>query len=277
MKLNALADTVMTFRRVRSFAVLALGLAAATVACSGGSKSSPTTPTPTVVTPAPPSVSSVAVSGPAMFTVAGGTAQFTAVATLSNGTTEDRTTSAIWTSQNTVVATVTAGGVVTALADGDTGILATIGEVRGTREIAVRLPRRTPDPPAGSRLPLPDVRAVVERAAAERPDLLAQSCPSGFKYENNPWLDYMVDRLRALDTRWGYNGKPTRTPVDNGGRPVIAAGDEIAYHYGPGPDERSPDVHLVDILVGHCGPTPSVTWRVFTGEEPGFWTSARRF
>ena len=59
--------------------------------------------------------------------------------------------------------------------------------------------------------------------------------------------------------------------------PVIAAGDEAAYHWGGGPDQGSPDVHLVDMLIGHCGDAPSLTWRVFTGEEPGFWTGAGRF
>ncbi len=135
---------------------------------------------------------------------------------------------------------------------------------------------RTPDPAPGARLPLPDVQAFVAAASAERPDLMEKSCPNGRKYENNPWLDYMVDRLRTLDTRWGYNGKPSRSAADNDGFPVIAAGDEIAYHFGAGPDQGSPYVHLVDILVGHCGPTPFITWRVFTGEEPGFWTNAGR-
>jgi len=135
---------------------------------------------------------------------------------------------------------------------------------------------RAPDPAPGARLPLPDVQAFVAQASAERPDLMAQSCPTGRKYENNPWLDYIIDRLRTLDTRWGYNGKPSRSAADNDGFPVIAAGDEIAYHFGAGPDQGSPDVHLVDILVGHCGPTPVITWRVFTGEEPGFWTGAGR-
>ena len=64
---------------------------------------------------------------------------------------------------------------------------------------------------------------------------------------------------------------------DNNGVPVIAAGDEAAYHYGAGPDQGSFDVHLVDMLIGHCGDCPSLTWRVFTGEEPGFWTGAGRF
>jgi hypothetical protein len=142
--------------------------------------------------------------------------------------------------------------------------------------ISVRIPNRTADPSPGQRLPLPDIRAFTQQAAAARPELLAQSCPAGLKYQNNPWIDYMVDQLRTLDTRWGYNGKPTRTPADNGGQPVIAAGDEVAYHYGAGPDQDSRDVYLIDLLEGHCGASPRLTYREFTGEEPGFWTGAGR-
>ena len=84
-------------------------------------------------------------------------------------------------------------------------------------------------------------------------------------------------RLRQLDTRWGYNAKPTRTPADNGGRPVVAAGDEVLYNYGSNPDQgNTNEVYAVDILEQHCG-TPRLTWRVFTGEEPVRWTGAGRF
>ena len=131
---------------------------------------------------------------------------------------------------------------------------------------------RTPDPAPGVRLPLPDMQGVLARFANA-----ADSCPRGIKYVNNPWQDRVIDAFRQVDTRWGYNGKPTRSAADNNGVPVVAAGDEAAYHYSGGPDQGSPDVHLVDLLGGHCGPTPTITWRVFTGEEPGFWTGAGRF
>ena len=130
---------------------------------------------------------------------------------------------------------------------------------------------RTPDPAPGTRLPLPDMRGVLAQFSNA-----SDSCPRGIKYVNNPWQDRVIDAFRQVDTRWGYNGKPTRTAADNNGVPVVAAGDEAAYHYGAGPDQGSFDVHLVDMLGGHCG-TPSLTWRVFTGEEPGFWTGAGRF
>lgn len=248
-------------------------------ACS--SKSTPTAPTPTPaaptpIAPTPPSVTGVTITGTTNFTEARATAQFTARVILSNGTTEDRTSTATWQSDNTVVASVSPQGVVTVLASGDTAINATVAGVRGSLGITVRIANRTPDPPAGQRIPPRDVRAFTEQAAAARPDLLAQSCPNGLKYQNNPWLDYMVDRLRTLDTRWGYNAKPTRSAADNGGQPVIAAGDEVAYHYGAGPDQGSPDVYLIDLLEGHCGASPRLTYRDFTGEERGVWTGAGR-
>ena len=43
------------------------------------------------------------------------------------------------------------------------------------------------------------------------------------------------------------------------------------------------DLYAVDMLVAHCGDkssppvAPSLTWRVFTGEEPVRWTGAGRF
>jgi hypothetical protein len=253
------------------------------IACSSD-KSAPTAPTPvaptppvtTPVAPAAPTISSVSVSGTTSFTEAGARSQLTARVTLSDGTTEDRTNAASWQSENNAVATVSSQGMVTVVGTGDTSIIATVSDVRGALGISVRIPRRTADPAAGQRIPLPDVRAFTQQAANARPDLLAQSCPRGLKYENNPWLDYMVDQLRTLDTRWGYNGKPTRTAADNGGQPVIAAGDEVAFHYGAGPDQNSPDVYLIDLLEGHCGATPRLTYRDFTGEERGFWTGAGR-
>jgi hypothetical protein len=134
-----------------------------------------------------------------------------------------------------------------------------------------------PPPPPPPPPSLPNVEAQIRQWTNERPDLFARQCEAGVKYVNSPWQDFIVDRLRQSDPRWGYNGKPTRTAADNGGRPVVAAGDELAYFYGTGNAQGSTDVYLVDILLGHCGPSPQLTWRVFTGEEPGFWSGAGRF
>lgn len=130
---------------------------------------------------------------------------------------------------------------------------------------------RAPDPAPGQRLPLPNMFHIVQQFSDTR-----DSCPRGIQYVNNPWQDRVIDALRQTDSRWGYNGKPTRTAAQNGGFPVVAAGDEAAYHFSAGPSQGSPDVHLVDMLVSHCGSNPTIGWRVIT-DEPGFWTGAGRF
>lgn len=131
--------------------------------------------------------------------------------------------------------------------------------------------KRTPDPPAGVRLPLPDMFGELSKF-----NNTSDSCPDGIQYKNNPWLDRVMDHFRTFDTRWGYNKKPTRSPSQNKGFPVISAGDEVAYNYGSQADEGTTEVHLVDILISHCG-SPRTGWRVFTGEEPGIWTGLGRF
>jgi hypothetical protein len=249
----------------------------ATLACAAACANSdaPAGPSAPAV-PSPASVVSVSVTGVRSMFQRGQTAQLRAMATLSNGFVEDRSSSAQWQSDNTGVASVSPSGIVSAGNEGDASISATVGGQRGALGLSVRYANRTPDPAAGQQLPLPDIRGALQQFANERPDLLAQSCQNGVKYVNNPWLDYMVDRLRTLDTRWGYNAKPTRTAADNGGIPVVAAGDEIAYNYTSGPDEGSTGVYLIDILESHCG-SPRLTYRHFTGEEPGRWTGLGRF
>jgi hypothetical protein len=154
----------------------------------------------------------------------------------------------------------------------ETAAFTTTGTVAPTARPEVPGERRTPNPPAGQQLPLPNMFGELVKFGD-----FSQSCPSGIKYVNNPWQDRVIDHFRTFDTRWGYNAKPNRTATDNGGRPVIAAGDEAAYNFGSLTDEGTTQVHLVDMLVQHCGSTPSFSWRVFTGEEPGRWTAAGRF
>ncbi|MBA2302751.1 MAG: Ig-like domain-containing protein [Acidobacteria bacterium] len=230
-----------------------------------------------VVNVAAPRTVGVSINAPTSLFRRGQTAQLAAIATLSNGFTEDRSASAQWQSSNGSVASVNAGGVVTAGDEGETTIRATLDGTTGTITLRVRYANRTNDPAPGQQIPLPgNVAALVQQFNNERPGLIDNSCPGGIKYRNNPWLDYIVDRLRETDTRWGYNAKPTRTAADNGGLPVIAAGDEIAYNYSADPDEGTTKVYLIDILESHCG-SPRLTYRHFTGEEPGRWTGAGRF
>jgi len=101
---------------------------AAAVACSSNkSNDTPTTPTPTV--------SSIAVAGTAPNV--GLTAQFTATATMSNGTTQNVTSQATWQSSNAAIATVNAAGIVTGVAPGDVDITATFQSVAGRQRITV--------------------------------------------------------------------------------------------------------------------------------------------
>lgn len=126
-------------------------------------------------------------------------------------------------------------------------------------------PARTPDPPAGERLPMPDVRGQVFQFANEAIGRglfsLNNLCPTRVagpyrdaahelearKTQRNAYIDFIVSRLRQIDTRFGYNAKPTRAWV-----PSVIAGDEIAYHYGSDAPEGSPNTYAIDVLGGHC-------------------------
>ncbi|MGH9159620.1 MAG: hypothetical protein ACRD2X_06500, partial [Vicinamibacteraceae bacterium] len=108
------------------------------------------------------------------------------------------------------------------------------------------------------------------QVAQERPDLLSGSCqddsgPAGWMF-----LDLVVDRLRQLDTRWGYNCKR-----GNCGDP---SEDVVAYHGGRGPTvEGNRDVWVIDVLIGHCGSSPSPGWKVHGYGGASGWTSRGRF
>ena len=255
--------------------VLMAGLAACSSDSSSGT--SPTSPTITVIPPPPTAVSSVSVSGPARLSGEGSTVQMQATVRLENGTIQDRTASASWSSSAAGIARVS-GGLVTAVGEGEVVITATVGALSATSRLRVSFAPRTPDPAPGQRLPLPaDILGTVSRINARQPTLMfSQSCPRGIKYVTSPWLDFIVDGLREIDSRWGYNAKPTKTAADNGGVPVVAAGDEIAYNYSANPDEGSTEVYLIDRLLSHWG-SPALTDRNCTGAAPGRWTGAGRF
>ena len=83
----------------------------------------------------PSNVSSINVTGAAP--AIGATAQFTAVATMTDGSTQDVTNLAAWTSSNTGDATVSATGVVTGVGAGAAAISATYSNVTGVEQITV--------------------------------------------------------------------------------------------------------------------------------------------
>jgi hypothetical protein len=130
---------------------------------------------------------------------------------------------------------------------------------------------RTPDPAPGTRLPLPNRVGVVNAAFSERPDLVRRSCQShGGTWE---FADYLVDKLREEDNRWGYNGKR--------GNPNDPSEDIVDYHWGAGPSNNSTQVYIIDFMLGHCG-SPGPAWIDQTGVTAsqgtiGRWIGRGRF
>ena len=118
----------MTNRPVCATAVLRLGsilLTAPLIVCTLLiSACSSTTTSPTSMAPSSATVSSVAVNGSKDFTSIGQTVQLTATATFSDGATQNVSATATWQALS-VGATVTSGGLVTAVTSGIVTITAT--------------------------------------------------------------------------------------------------------------------------------------------------------
>lgn len=111
---------------------------------------------------------------------------------------------------------------------------------------------RTPDPPPGTILPMPSYGpAVVNQMAAAYPGALRNSCG------NNEWLLRLVHALRQIDTRWGFNWK----------RGVVGdlSQDIVTYNFGPGADEGTTNVYIIDVIFSHCGRNPGPNWQDVTG------------
>jgi len=113
-------------RRVLS--TVACGFLLLLVGCGGGG-TSPSDP--------PPTVTAVQVTGQSANLIVGDTQQMTAKATFSSGAPQDATNSATWSSSNTAVATVAAGGLVTAKASGQAVISAKVSGVSGNFNLTV--------------------------------------------------------------------------------------------------------------------------------------------
>jgi hypothetical protein len=118
----------MCARKTVSRAAGALALAAVVAACD----KSPTEPTE----PPPAAVTSVAITGSAELSE-GSTSQLTATATLSDGSTQNVTNQATWTSSNTMVASVSGTGLVSALQTGTADISAVYSAQTGRRTLQI--------------------------------------------------------------------------------------------------------------------------------------------
>jgi uncharacterized protein YjdB len=120
--------TAYLWTKAVSFALVVVACGLLTAACGSSST-------------APSAVNTVTVTGAAP--AVGATAQYSAVANLANGTTENVTTTATWSSSNPAIATVSSTGLVTAVAAGSASISATFDSVTGSAQAAF-LPAQTP-------------------------------------------------------------------------------------------------------------------------------------
>lgn len=123
---------------------------------------------------------------------------------------------------------------------------------------------RTPNPPPGQILPLPDMRHVVAAVAAAYPNDLRNSCVE--HGGNNVWLFRLVEVLRRHDTRWGLNWKRARVGD--------MSQDVVDYNYSADPDEGTYNTYVVDVIGGHCGPNPTWAWidQTVLGTTGARWT-----
>jgi hypothetical protein len=109
---------------------------------------------------------------------------------------------------------------------------------------------RAANPPAGQRLPLPNMTSVVQQLSVERRDLINQSC---LKTGGNlRFMFELVRRLRAIDNRWGLNWK----------RGLVGdiSEDIVDYNFGSESDEGTRNVYIIDVIGNHCPISGSPTW-----------------
>jgi len=84
--------------------------------------------------------------------------------------------------------------------------------------------------------------------AAQYPGEMRNSCGRG----RHQFMFRLVNRLRQEDKRWGLNWKR-----NNFGD---MSEDVIDYNFGSEPDEGTRQVHVIDVIGGHCGPNPGPAW-----------------
>ena len=113
---------------------------------------------------------------------------------------------------------------------------------------------RTPDPPPGQQLELPNQAALINQLAVTHAAALANSNV----HEGGNWdfMDAAVEALRQTDTRWGYNCK--RGDCNH------LSIDVVNYFYGTGDGLYNQDVYLIDIIRGIKSNNPGPAWTDIT-------------
>ena len=146
------------------------------------------------VTAAPPPTVSVTVSPASVALTVAGTRQLSATVKLSTGSTVSNP-AITWLSSNTKVATVSPGGLVTAVAAGSASITAQSGTGKGTSAITVTAPApSTPSQPSSS----PPTAAPTQTAPP------TGSLFSGYSTTSPHW-----QHIRTMMTDFYYNWTPT--------------------------------------------------------------------
>jgi hypothetical protein len=139
----------MPYNETAPVVAFALALSLAAGACGGAKTTSSGGPASTaaVQSPTQPSGSSgattaisVTVNGVSSLSRRGETGRLSAIVTYADGSTQDRTTTARWSSANQGIVTVSAEGVIMAVGDGQTTVTATLGDVSAGKTIRVDLP-----------------------------------------------------------------------------------------------------------------------------------------
>lgn len=134
--------------RIRSLSVMLLAGAMA-----AGCNSDCPTPTSPTSPGTGLSIASLSISGPSELQV-GQTAQLTATARFSDGTTQVVTTAVTWVTNNVNICTVNAEGVLTAVSNGTCNITAVINNINGTHTVVCFTPGNpTANPPTGPTTP----------------------------------------------------------------------------------------------------------------------------
>jgi hypothetical protein len=118
---------------------------------------------------------------------------------------------------------------------------------------------RTPNPPAGTLLPIPAYAAgVVQDMARRHPAELARACKT-----NHDWLFLLLRELRRYDTRWGLNWK--RGDIRQG-----MSSDILAYNPTDQPDDGNGRVYIFDVIGAEC----EGNYPTFGDATPVTWASA---
>jgi hypothetical protein len=103
---------------------------------------------------------------------------------------------------------------------------------------------------------VPNEVGIVQQVASEYPELLQNSClDQGGSWE---FMDIVVERLHSQDPGFGYNGKRGDT--------YNLSQDAVSYYAGGSASDGERDVHIIDIIGGHCGANPQPAWQDVTNE-----------